>query len=272
MIENNKIYFSTGEFAKLCHVNKKTLFYYDDIDLFKPEKILENGYRCHSHTQLELLSAISSLKDMGMSLKEIKGFIDKRNAENVIKVLNYEVSQLEKEILKLKRNKERLLNKIKIIEEGIKYSNEIMLEEQEEEYLLISDPVDNTKKHYDIENYISHINYCYDNDLGIGYSVGSIINKERLENENYLEYSYYFTKVNRNICDENIIIKPKGLYVVGYLHGYYDKAPKLYKELVEYINKNNLIIIGDAYEQILIDEVVEKNIDDYVIKISIQVA
>lgn len=26
MVENNKIYFSTGEFAKLCHVNKKLYF------------------------------------------------------------------------------------------------------------------------------------------------------------------------------------------------------------------------------------------------------
>ena len=35
MNENNKKYFSTGEFAKLCKVHKKTLFHYDDIDLFK---------------------------------------------------------------------------------------------------------------------------------------------------------------------------------------------------------------------------------------------
>ncbi|WP_374043130.1 MerR family DNA-binding transcriptional regulator [uncultured Clostridium sp.] len=32
-------YYSTGEFAELCGVNKKTLFHYDDIDLLKPEKI-----------------------------------------------------------------------------------------------------------------------------------------------------------------------------------------------------------------------------------------
>lgn len=271
MIENNKIYFSTGEFAKLCHVNKKTLFYYDEIDLFKPEKILDNGYRYYSHTQLELLSAIFSLKDMGMSLKEIKEFIDKRDAKSVIKVLNYEVNKLEKKILRLKRSKDRLLNKIKIIEEGKRWSNKIILEDQEEEYLLISDPVDNTKEHYDIENYTAHLVYCEDNDLNIGYSVGSIINKEKLKSENYLEYSYYFTRINKDVCDKNILIKPKGRYVVGYLHGYYDKAPRLYEELIEYINKNNLNIIGNSYEQILIDELVEKNMDDYVIKISIQV-
>ncbi|MGL5693003.1 MAG: MerR family DNA-binding transcriptional regulator, partial [Peptostreptococcaceae bacterium] len=44
-MENNKIkYFTTGELAKLYKINKKTLFHYDEIDLFKPEKVMSNGY------------------------------------------------------------------------------------------------------------------------------------------------------------------------------------------------------------------------------------
>ena len=31
MSEINTKYFSTGEFAKLCNINKKTLFHYDEI-------------------------------------------------------------------------------------------------------------------------------------------------------------------------------------------------------------------------------------------------
>ena len=55
MKENNTKYFSTGEFAKLCKVHKKTLFHYDEIGLFKPEKVMDNGYRYYSIYQLELL-------------------------------------------------------------------------------------------------------------------------------------------------------------------------------------------------------------------------
>lgn len=43
---NKKMYFSTGEFAKLAGVSKHTLFYYDEIGLLSPEiKNKENGYR-----------------------------------------------------------------------------------------------------------------------------------------------------------------------------------------------------------------------------------
>ncbi len=37
MSEDVRKYFTTGEFAKLCHVKKQTLFHYDEIGLLSPE-------------------------------------------------------------------------------------------------------------------------------------------------------------------------------------------------------------------------------------------
>ena len=90
MSEINKKYFSTGEFAKLCNINKKTLFHYDEIGLFKPEKVLENGYRYYSTYQFEVFNVIYTLKDIGMPLKEIKNFMDKRNPDNIVEIFQYE--------------------------------------------------------------------------------------------------------------------------------------------------------------------------------------
>lgn len=163
-------------------------------------------------------------------------------------------------------------NKIKIIKEGKSFNEQITLENQEEEYLLLSSRIDNNKKFYDIDSYTSLIKYCNMNKLNIGYPVGGIINKENLEENIYDEYDYYFIKVEKNYLNDKILVKPKGLYIVGYSIGYYDKIPNLYNKLKEYINNNNnLKIIGSSYEQLLIDEVASKDINDYIIKISIQV-
>jgi DNA-binding transcriptional MerR regulator len=274
MNNDNKLYFTTGEFAKLFHINKKTLFYYNEIGLFKPEKILPNGYMYYSHTQIELLGIIFNLKDMGMSLKEIKDFINKRSINNVIDILNSEIINIENELNKLKANKERLMNKIKSIEEGKNYKKEISLDYEDEEYLVLSNSIDNSKEYYDIDTYVNHVNYCFDNDLNIGYSTGTIISMDNLIVGNYKDYSFYFTKTNKEKISNhtNIIKKPKGLYVVGYFKGYYDKLPYFYEKLISYINKNNIRIIGHSYEKVLADELVCKNIDDYIIKISIQVS
>lgn len=54
MVLDNKRYFTTGDFAKLCQVTKHTLFYYDEIKVFCPEYIDEKGYRFYSPNQIEI--------------------------------------------------------------------------------------------------------------------------------------------------------------------------------------------------------------------------
>ena len=119
MNEYNTKYFSTGEFAKLCNVHKKTLFHYDDIDLFKPEKVMDNGYRYYSEFQLEAFNVIYTLKGLGMPLKEIKEFIDKRNPKSTIELFEHESNEIDKELqelniqlVQLTTGKEELQNKL----------------------------------------------------------------------------------------------------------------------------------------------------------------
>lgn len=271
MNENNKKYFSTGEFAKLCKVHKKTLFHYDDIDLFKPEKVNENGYRYYSEYQVESFNVISTLKDLGMPLKDIKDFMDKRNPQRTIELFEHETKEIDKEIENLKRIKEIIYNKIKVIKESENITDEIIIEYQEEEYLVLSKPIDTAKSPYDMETYMNHLNYCYNNNLNIGYPVGTMNNKENLESGNFSNYTYFYTKVNKDLSNENIIIKPAGTYLVGYFKGYYDKVHAIYKKMLSYISENNLNIIGYSYEDVLIDEVAVKNPQEYIIKVSIQI-
>lgn len=270
-MENKVKYFTTGEFAKLCNVNKKTLFHYDEIGLFKPEKVMQNGYRYYSHHQLEVINVIYILKSIGMPLKEIKSFLEKRTPDNIISLFHEEIVEIENEINRLKKLQIQMSNKIKLITEGKNFTKSIFLENQEEEYLILSDPIDNTKQIYDIQTYSDHINYCFDNNLNIGFAAGGIISYEDLLKRNLSNYSYYFTKVHENIPNEKIFIKPKGVYVVGYHKGYYDSVQIIYNKILDYINENNLHINGDAYEDILIDEVSVKDINNYVIKVSIKV-
>ena len=57
MMKNKKYLYTTGQFAKLNGINRRTLHYYDEIGLFSPEFKEENGYRyytCFQTVQLEL--------------------------------------------------------------------------------------------------------------------------------------------------------------------------------------------------------------------------
>lgn len=64
---------SIGEFSKICEVSTKTLRYYDEIGLIKPDEINpENGYRYYSIGQLKKMLLINRLKSYHFSLEEIK--------------------------------------------------------------------------------------------------------------------------------------------------------------------------------------------------------
>ena len=274
MDKENKRYFTTGEIAKLYDISKKTLFHYDKIGLFKPEKVFSNGYRYYSHYQLELLNVICILKDIGVPLSDIKDFIDKRNINNSIEFLELESEKILKEIRRLKRINNIIKNKINIINEGKNHTDEIFIEEQPEEYLILSDEIEITTEllEYDLESYSSLIRDCNENNLDAGYPVGSIMSKENLQNNTFNEYAHYFIQVDKLPPNyKKTLVKPKGLYVVGYSQGYFDQTIHMYPRLIEYINQNNLTIVGNAYEQTLIDEVSIKDINSYVIKVSIEV-
>lgn len=266
-------YFSTGEFAKLCNVNKKTLFYYDEIGLFKPEIVKENGYRYYSVYQLEVFDIIHTLRDLGVPLKQIKSFIDERNPKSVVKFFEYKTGEIENEIKQLRRKQEIMSNKIKIIKEAEKIRDNIdnlSIEEQDEEYLVLSKNIDKSKFPYDSEVYANHLNYCYNQDLYIGYPLGFIKTIDDLYSENDYAYTYYYTKVNKN-DGENIIKKPKGKYLVGYLNGSYIDIPGLYKKMLDYVKTHNLELIWHSYEEELINLIAVKDMNDYIIKVSMQI-
>lgn len=60
-----------GELANLANVTERTLRYYDKINLLKPSKVLSNGYRQYTDSDLIKLQKILSLKHLGFSIEEI---------------------------------------------------------------------------------------------------------------------------------------------------------------------------------------------------------
>ena len=100
---------TTGEFAKICNVKKHTLFHYDDIGLLKPDYYDENGYRFYSYSQLNLFYFISMMKELGMSLDEIKFYLNSRTPEQMEELFTSKINQISNEIKRLNNLKSNVL-------------------------------------------------------------------------------------------------------------------------------------------------------------------
>ena len=68
---------NTGEFAKRCRTEKRTIFHYEQMGLLTPAAVHENGYREFSESQLEIMDMIKVLQAAGFTLREIKQIIAK---------------------------------------------------------------------------------------------------------------------------------------------------------------------------------------------------
>lgn len=80
-------YFTAGELAAIFSISKQTLLYYDKIGLLSPEFVSENGYRHYSISQYLILEIIVNLRNLNISISNIKEYINARNKNMLIKIL-----------------------------------------------------------------------------------------------------------------------------------------------------------------------------------------
>ena len=78
--------YKIGDFSKMSKTTIKTLHYYEKEGLLKPIHVDRNtGYRYYETGQLVELSKIISLRQIGLSIKDIKSILKGYNIEEILK-------------------------------------------------------------------------------------------------------------------------------------------------------------------------------------------
>lgn len=77
--------FRIGEFSKMSKTTIRTLRYYDEIGLLKPEQTDKlTSYRFYTTEQLVKLHRIQAMRQIGLSIDEIKLILSGHNAESIL--------------------------------------------------------------------------------------------------------------------------------------------------------------------------------------------
>lgn len=261
-------YLSTGDFAKIMKVSKHTLFHYDEIGLFTPEVIGENGYRYYSVYQMETFDTILILKKLGMSLKEIKSFMEGRSTQQFLKVFDQKQKSIDQEIQRLETIK-KWMNQRK---EKIQYIQKcnfstITIIHQPKRFYLYEEIKDSTSE----KEFMLKINKMIDEiKEGHDYDIAYIQKKETIEKGIYDDYHNVVLLMKSNALAETRIM-PEGSYLTVYHKGHWKTIGEAYQRLAHYIEIHDLEIEGDYLEYNVIDNLIEKDIEDYVTEISVRI-
>lgn len=269
-VVNSRI--KTADFARMCGTNKRTLIYYDEIDLFSPIERDENGYRYYSEAQYDVFLVISALKEIGMPLEQIKNYLDHRSAALLNQLLNTQEAKIEAEIQELLRIQEMIKTKKKLLQIGGEVVSDVVIFEQvPEEYLILSELADSNDHQVVMPILYNHLTYCHREQRNVGYPFGAIISGDSILNREFDRYAYFFTKISQPYDSEKLFRKPAGTYATIYLKGDYHASETAYDQLLTAILQDGYAICGFSYKEGIIDEIAEKSVDAYITRISVMV-
>ena len=100
-----------SQFAAMHGINKKTLMWYDETDLFKPAAINPvNGYRYYDYHQSPILETILLLRELDVPIGEIRSFLENRSARSLKELLDERIADLDQTMLHLKAVRKTLCN------------------------------------------------------------------------------------------------------------------------------------------------------------------
>lgn len=242
-----KQYFSSGEFARLTGINKRTLHYYNDIGLLRPKLIEENGYHYYSVYQFAELEWILTLRKIGLSLDEIHRYVSGHESNDFSEMLDQAKTQLEEtlqQLLAVRSFLERKEKQIQIKREIVHGKIEICtLPEQK---ILLSAPIEGSPVETALNaarfsQRLKKCFYLYDN-------FGSCISVEAIQKRNFHQYDFFYAHCPDNSENYDEIL-PAGKYLRAFCVGDWEKMPEVYQLIEEYVKKHEIYLTGYAYEE-----------------------
>lgn len=265
--KNDKL--TTGQFAKMCGVEKHVLFYYDEIDLFKPEYTKRNGYRYYAYYQYYAFIVINFFKELGMPLKDIKSYLDNRSSDRLIKILDERNEIINEEIKRLKLSQTFIQHTKNILDLSTKYpANTPIVRYIDDEEIIVSEYYDKNDKRSFIQRYTD---FSDEHNIKMTNYLGSIFNTKDIMNNDYETITNLYTDYLGILENVETEVKDAGNYITYYHHGSYDTLYKGFDKLISYAKNHNYNIEDKIYEKLLVNEITVKSEEDFIIELSVKI-
>lgn len=265
-MKNRKLYYSTGEFARLNGMNKRTLHYYDEIGLFSPKYKAENGYRYYTALQTVQLELITTLRKMGLSIEEILRY-QKSPADAAFgEMIADKIDLIDQSILELQSTKAFLMQKAEKLALSLTARHgRVDMITLPQQRILLSAPITGA---YDDDDFsvAAEFSLRLKSIFGLHDNFGSRILADNILNGNYQDYDCFFAygRPDREVCDE---LRPAGTFLRAFCIGGWESLREVYRIICSYARDHQLELYGYAYEEGL-NEMVLADRGDYITMIT----
>lgn len=119
-----KRHWKVGDLAKLTGLTVRTLRFYDQIGLLSPSGQTESGHRLYSESNLSRLHQILSLKELGLSLEEIKSTLTGGQI-SPLEIVGLQINQIKEQL----KQQEKLLEQLRHVSKLMQGKAELSVED-----------------------------------------------------------------------------------------------------------------------------------------------
>jgi DNA-binding transcriptional MerR regulator len=99
---------TVSKLAKLCHLARSSILYYESVGLLKPAFRSGANYRVYGEKEIRILQQIRSYRAVGLSVKEIRSILSALESK-VASALKQRLLELDKEIENLRGHQKAIL-------------------------------------------------------------------------------------------------------------------------------------------------------------------
>ena len=251
--------YSIGDISKIFNISIQTVRFYEKIGLFIPaDKSEDTGYRYYTWNQFERLRLILHLKDLGLSLKDIKHQLDNQRGAEYLKLLEKHSALLNCRIqsdTQLKRHIDLKIESMKLASD-MPQNKTLFMPFAETKILKY-----NCAAICFHEHERAFVSLLRDYRLRTGISrIGQLFSPDALENEDGMLICTglfvtedMFTDETESQAGDAITTIPKGTYaVIYYRRPTEDTLPYIY-QLLDEVERHSFVPCGDIYRTITSD-------------------
>ncbi len=254
--QENEYTLTVSQFSKLCNTTRDTLRYYYEEDILTPWVNPDNGYHYYSSAQISSFFFISTMRQAGCSIKEIKNIIHNLSKDGIIKLVNSKILDMQRELYLINK-------KISALHLGMWFLGKFEAHKPGTPFLDTLPPMSYTqtrikdKEHAyhaaDIASDISeHLIKTFSDDTLSSFPSGVTISYEDLIKKNYV-YNNVISISFLPADNVGTFPLPGNKAVLCYHDQNAPDIEKTYKKMLTLIKKNKLKACSDLYSISLIN-------------------
>ena len=266
------IRFTVGEFAKLCGISKQTLIFYDRENVLKPKERDEyNGYRYYTADQLEQMDSILILREIGVSLSEIRAYMANRSLKSSLQLLESQRAAIQEKLDHLTTVQGRIDRKIDSLRRLDRQDFSFRFETLPEQLLAVEEvrpPCGLLQVDMALKRLMKRVKRT---DMDHFYQVGDIVPQASVEQGKFLHFRWAFLPVEEREEGVTVLSRPAGLYAVQTHHGPYTRMGETYRAMLAALEREGKRVSGDAYEFCVLDSLTSASPEHYCTQIQIPV-